>query len=481
MIPLKQKQYRDWSKGTWNDIQNVLAPENSVKLGLNLNSNDELGSLVSRMGTTDVDAQIINNKPILGLHNFRDSVGTGDELFAVLSDGANNDIYDALDGTKSLEDDTKDLKTRFLTYLDSCLRLNGTDQPKSYTGAAWVDTAGTFDLDNMPQTAKYAIEFKDRVYVAGMVADPDRVDYSGIANSVTRAVSWTVSNGFIIFEQEDGGGGITGLAKVPGYLLVFKQRTLKRYDGSSAYPEDMIKQGAPSQEAITVAKGICFWVNENGAWATSGGSPKKISDFMVDNIIKSVSAANLANVASGTDEEHIYWSFASVTISGNTYTNVVLKYNLYNTTWDVRQYPTLHRVYAEYVDSNDNVFLVTGDDDGYVLKMDTGNTDNATAIVYSMETQDMDFGLRMHKKDINRMVVITENVSKGMLMWRNTHEDEDWKEVGPINKEVTEFQGMSLRGNYFNFKITESVSTGQAKILGFEFPNGGVVIHDNVE
>ena len=42
----------------------------------------------------------------------------GDKLFAVVSDGTNNDIYDVSSGIKSLEDDTPGAKTRFLTYLN---------------------------------------------------------------------------------------------------------------------------------------------------------------------------------------------------------------------------------------------------------------------------------------------------------------------------------------------------------------------------
>jgi len=335
-------------------------------------------------------------------------------------------------------------------------------------------------LDNMPQTSKYAIEFKDRVYVAGRTDYPDRVDISGIASSTARTVSWTSGNKFILFEQEDGGGGITGLAKVPSYVLVFKKRTLKRYDGSSAYPEDMINQGAPSQEAIVISKGLCWWVNENGAWVTQGGEPQKISTFMVDRIIKSCSAENLVNVSSGTDEEHIFWSFPSVTIDGETYTNVVLKYNIAQNTWDARQYPTHHRVYAKYVDSDENVFTVFGDDDGFVKKLDVGYTDSGKAIPYTLETQDMDFGLRMFQKEINRMAVITENVSKGSLLWRNRHQSEDWQPVGKISEEVQEFK-CKLKGNYFNFKVSESVSTGQATIHGFEFPESGIKVLDNVK
>jgi hypothetical protein len=472
MKKLRQKAYRDFSKGNWCSVQASKVPENSTNPSINLDSDVEFGSLVSRLGTTLINAQIIDNKPVLGLHNFRDSVGSGSKLFAVVSDGTNNDIYDALTGAKSLEDDTKDLKTRFLTYLDSCLRLNGTDGAKAWNGSAWVTTGGTFDLANLPSGSKYAIEFKDRVYVAGSTSSPDRVDVSGIASATARTVSWTVGNKYIVFEQEDGGGGITGLSKVPGYILVFKKRTMKRYDGSSAYPEDMVNQGAPSQEAIVTAGGMCFFINENGAWATTGGMPQKISEFSVDDIITSCSAANLVNVASGTDEKHVFWSFASVTIQGETYTNVTLKYNISQNTWDIRKYPTLQRVFAKYVDSDGAVFLTFGDDDGNVQKLDVGNTDNGTGISYSMETQDWEFGLRMFQKGINRFVVLTENVSKGALMWRNSHNAEDWKPVGNISQEIQEFANIDIRGNFFQFKITETTTTGQAKILGFEFPEG---------
>lgn len=381
-------------------------------------------------------------------------------------------------GNKSLEDDTKDLKTHFLTYLNSCLRLNGTDAPKEWNRTSWIATNGVFDLANMPQTSKYAIEFKDKVYVAGRSDSPDRVDISGIADSVTRTVSWTVGNTYIVFEQEDGGGGITGLWKVPGYVIVGKKRTLKRWDGATAYPEDMINQGVPSQEAGIVAQGTLFWANENGAWASTGGDPKKISTYSVDKIIKSCSAANLANVAAGTDEEHIYFSFASVTISGETHANVVLKFNILQNTWDILKYNTLHRAYAKYVDSADAVFLLAGDDDGNVLKLNTGTDDNGTPIYYSMETHDWVFGYRARIKGISRFAVITENISDASLMWRSTHNAEDWNHLATIQSEVEDVHDIDIRAVRYNFKVIGKTTTGQCKIVAFDFEEG-IRVFDN--
>ena len=550
---LKSKSYDDYSKGAYQSVGENLAPENSVKLNLNMDSDDTLGDLVLRKGSTLINAQIIDAKPVLGLHNFRDSVGSGSKLFAVLSDGTNNDIYDVLTGSKSLQDDTKDLKTRFLTYLDACLRLNGTDAPKWWNGISWKTTktgatftvdAGTdtitsaahgllngdiitvsaattiptglaastnyyvrdkgdntfklsatsggaaiditdtgtgtltwynwdpFNVANFPSGAKFALEFKDRIHVGGFDNNPDRVDISGIANSNTRTVSWTVDNKFILLEQEDGGGGLTGIAKVPGYVLYFKKRTMKRYDGSSAYPEDMINHGVISQECIVVADTICFFANNKGAWATEGGKPKKISTFNVDKVIKSLSAANWATVASGTDEEHVYWSFSSVTMNKETFANVVLKYNINQNTWDIRQYPTMHRVYTKYIDSSGEEFLTTGDDDGNVLKLNIGTTDNGTPITFSVETQDWTFGFPLFIKSISQIGFVTEGISKGRVMWRETGNPEDWKPLCTIDKEEVLLGNIDIRATRYNFKITDTTDSGSAIVKGIHFPQG---------
>ena len=83
MKKLRQKVYRDFSKGNWNYIQNIMAPENSTRLSLNLDSDVELGSLISRKGTTLIGTQLVDTKSCYGLHNFRYTQGAGfDKIFA---------------------------------------------------------------------------------------------------------------------------------------------------------------------------------------------------------------------------------------------------------------------------------------------------------------------------------------------------------------------------------------------------------------
>jgi hypothetical protein len=136
-----------------------------------MDSEKEIGSLVLRDGTGLVGAQTIASATCYGIHYHRDSVASNHKLFGVFSNGSVNIIHNMADGTQSWTTDTKELKTRFCTYLNSTVRVNGTDAAISYNGSAWVTTGGVFDEANMPK-GSVVIEWKDRVYTAGVAASP---------------------------------------------------------------------------------------------------------------------------------------------------------------------------------------------------------------------------------------------------------------------------------------------------------------------
>ncbi|MGB4971656.1 MAG: hypothetical protein WBO32_03305, partial [Cyclobacteriaceae bacterium] len=356
--------FRNFSKGTWRRIQNSLAPKGTFRLGMNYDSDVEVGTLQSRKGTAIIGTQQQSGARCYGLHHFIDSVGSASKLFAVFSNGSNNIVHDVLDGTLDLTGDTKELKTRFLTYLDSVLRVNGTDAAKAFNGTAWITTGGAFDLANIPTGATGCIEWKDRVYLYGFTSDPDGLKYSGIADPSTRAVSWTVGNGTMYFERENGGGKITAATKVPGYMLVFKRRSMHRWDGSSTYPEDLVNQGVASPECVCIARGMVIFINENGVWATVGGYPKKISKPIQDFV---EAIPDLNEVYCWADDNNAYLSIGTVTVDGETWQNCMLKLNLDDSSWDVRSYG--HPIYfmSQYVNSSSHQKIMLGDGNGDVL------------------------------------------------------------------------------------------------------------------
>lgn len=463
----KTVPYRNFSKGTQRGVQSARGPEGSFKLGINYDSEVEEGSLVSRLGTTLIGTQQLDGATCYGLYHFIDSVGSASKVFLVLSNGTNNVVYDLIDGTADLTGDTKEKRTRFLTYLDSVLRVNGTDSAKAFNGTSWITTGGAFDLANIPSGATDALEWRDRVYLYGFTSDPDAIKYSGIADSATRTVSWTVDNGTMYVEREDGGGKLTAVVKLPGYLLFFKRRTMKRYDGTSTFPEDMVSQGVATRECVCTSGGTALFINEHGIWATEGGKPKKISRPIQDFV---ESITDWSGVFTYADDNHAYFSIGTVTVDGQTWNNCVLKLNFDDLSWDVRSYYHNVTFITQYVQSDETMGIMCADNDGEALLLNNGYSDYPSKEIHlTFEPHDIDFGSRGFIKKIDRVFVHTENSQNGQFFLRA--DNEDWRSPDPVRSEFTEIKNGTKLGRVFKAKFTDVTKTGRSKFLGFELHN----------
>lgn len=426
MANLKQQDL----SGGMVDLNVSLAPPNTLSVVLNADLDREIGSAVSRLGTGIIGSQLVNDKPILGLHQHIDTTNSSNnKLFAVVNDSSdtNADIH-IVGGAISLADDTQGLKTRFLTYNGATLRLNGTDDEKSYTSAGWIATAGAFDLANIPGSNKnkYPIEFLDRVYLAGDTAKPTRLYYSGVSDGST--VSWTSGNGFVDIEPEDGGGALTGLGKVPGYILVFKERSMHRWNFSSAFPESLVQIGTPSHESIVMGSGLCaFYSNSNegarGFYITDGSRPVAIShdnNRPIKKWVDAIASGTEANISGWATDRYFCWSVGDLTVDGEIYNNVILKYNFKLNHWVIRTYPTEFKFFAEFLVSGVNT-IVGGDDDGTVYRIDKTDTHSdallatTVPISYKIRQNHLTYGDNKEKSLTDKVVVRGKNIKSAKI------------------------------------------------------------------
>ena len=505
LVAFPVKIERNFSQGTARSIQNSVATAGSYRLALNMDSDTELGSLVIRPGITQEGTQRSAGYDCYGIGSFAKTQLTetqillesgssilledgtsllnteeaGKKLFGVFATASDNTIFDMLGGTDDLTGDTKGARTRFCSYLDSIVRVNGVDAPKSYAGT-WITTGGAFDLANMP-TFNTVIEWKDRVY--GALVNSDKLSYSAIANPSTRTISWTDTTptsgtGYIMISQEDGGGGIQALEKVPGYLLIFKSRTMKRWDGSSVYPEDLVNQGVYSQECVTRSRENAYFINQKGIWVTNGGYPVRISRPVQDFID---AITNWDAVSCAADDIHVFFSIGDIAIGNDIYNNCVLKYNIEDKTFDIRTYYQTIDAMAQYTDSIGANHIAIGDNNGKTYYLNRGISDDGKAINWTVETHQMDWGRRGNIKIVQQMFVYTENISSGTVLWRNSGYPYDYKLFGIIDSEFCELNNPqdTVKGNYLAFKFTGNTKTEQVKFLGFEFPEKAVLMSQN--
>lgn len=485
MANLAPQYQRSFTDGMVSGLNSNIAPQGAVDLLLNLDEDYEIGSATSRLGTAIVDAQLVDNVSILGIVQHVDQAdSTKNKLFASVDDAAtatNADIWD-LDGTpaKSLQDDTKALKVYFLNYNGDTLRLNGTDAPKAYNSTSWITTGGVFDLANMPTGYKYPKEFLDRVYLWGNATTPYRLAYSGLLTTGT--VSWTSGNGTVDIEPEDNGGAPTGLGKVPGYILIFKKRSMHRWNYSSAFPENLVQIGAYSQESIIEAGGLCaFYSDSNedtkGFYITNGGRPECISQDTTRPIKKWTDAiSSTANVAGFATERSFNWSVGDLTIDGETFSNVVLRYNRFLKQWSVRTYPSEFKCFAPYVVSGVNT-IVGGDDDGTVYRIDKSATysDNGTAISYKLRQVPQYFGYNQLKELSDKIIVRGKNLEDAKISVIQNDDLTDIVSLGQNSwwKKLLAIVGLGrkIKGNCIAVQVDGQTSANRVHIREIEIPS----------
>ena len=474
-MKLDNQQIRDVSEGIIQKVDMSILPTNSVCMAVNLVFDDILGRAVLRKDRTQIGSVITTGKECLGLYQHITTAGVkvpvavfnavGDGT-SVLSKYTSNTWLSAKTGL------TQGAKMRFATLLDTTVAVNGTDAISSADGASWVTSGGNLDVGNMPK-GSMVMEWQDKIFTAGVSGSLDRVYFSSTPSG--GAVSWTSGNGYIDIEPEEGSGSITALSKVPGYLLIFKERSLKRWDGSSTYPESLITIGTPSQEAVIMTKQSCYYFNKRGIYETTGGYPRKISR-RIQEIIEAIPASHYSSVSGWGDGERLFFSIGDITWRDMNLTNVVIMYNIDSQIWTVLTFPSEFKRWSSFIDSYGDEIIMAGDDNGSVWKVFNANA--TSDVEWMIQYNVQEFGSRGRTKSMAKIVTFTEHVRNGKLSIR-TNETGDFKPFGinpSISKEVQEITG-SISGRYFEVRIKGSGR--QAEIIGLDFPEIDVSLNYN--
>lgn len=465
-----------------SNIAQNLVPKNAAEVVLNLDADEQFGALVTRLGTGLIGTAGLGAAgTILGLHQHVDSANSANnKLFAAVVHSGQNKIYDVIAGSASLSGDTSGLKTRFHTFLGETLRLNGTDAPKAFNSTTWITTGGAFDLGDMPTGYKYSTDFLDRVYMTGNSSNPSRVVYSGLSDG--SAVAW--ASDYIDIDAKDDDGPNTALAKVPGYLLVFKERSLHRFNYYSAFPESLVQIGTLSQESVVMGHGLCAFFSPSaedgkGFYVTNGNRPVAISHDRLKNIKKFVDAiaSSYYDDVSGWATDRGYaWSVGSLTVDDYTYTNAVLRWNRILDQWVIRTYPTQFSVFAKYVSSSQTI-VVGGDSTGTVLQLDkpaTFTDYNGKVINWMLKTHPDKFDYNQLKTISERIVLDCKNMDSAVIdIINEAGKIVSYRAKGnKVMKVIRQFMSLDMvKGNKFSVVVRGTVDGAQGILHEIEIPN----------
>ena len=205
--------------------------------------------------------------------------------------------------------------------------VNGVSTPQYWTGATagTATAAWTNNAAGAIPNGKYVKYFKNRVWMAGMSANPSRLQFSNLGDPR----DWPAAN-VVDFDPNDG-DVITGLGTVGPYLLVFKQRkTFLVYDldtGANRPIGDNI--GCIAHRSIKeTPQGTFFLTLDQGVYKTDGNNVTRLSQN-ISPTVESIIEGQRLNAAAAYWNDHYY---LSVCTTGST-PNLTLDYDLTLGSW----------------------------------------------------------------------------------------------------------------------------------------------------
>ena len=122
----------------------------------------------------------------------------------------------------------------------------------------------------------------------------------------------------------------------------------------------------------------------------------------------------------------------------------------------------------QYLSSND-MYLVGGDTNGQVLRLNTGNSDYGdVAIKYILQSPEFDFKFREKRKTISEKIYVHSDRTRGAELQARL-DYAGWKSIGTLNDIVSEVFIQSLTAKVFEFRIVDSTTGEQTKLRGLDF------------
>ena len=333
----------------------------------------------------------------------------------------------------------------------------------TYTASAVTDT----DLDSMPG-GKYIVRYRDLLYVLNAYVSspkPNRAYYCD--DPVEGAITWSNLTNFIDFGYDDG-DEITGGASALDRLIVFKRYSMWKYD---EYERKQIAQvGCDSYRSIISLGDALYWFNRDGFWRWTGNTPELIS-YKVQPLINAMVATTLGNVVATVHDGFEYRAFiGTVTVEGNTYTNAWYCFDTRTENQYIRcTYDTATSA-CEYIESSKKRAYF-GNNDGYVMKFSTAvdgvYSDNTNAISSFFTTKPYDHGVPEETKFTNHLTFFSENPQGMVLSVDSNNQGEFSGERHCVLKKSVETTDVSLSGNIFRYKFSETGTGKSWKFFGF--------------
>lgn len=350
---------------------------------------------------------------------------------------------------------------------DQYLFGNGVDPIQKY------DLSIMEDLEGNAPNGNILTVYKRRLIVAGDPSFPHRLWYSHINN----AEGWSRDTDWIDVYPEDG-GKVNNLGIRNDELIVGKSNG-KLYgwrifeDGNPRNSrlrtvED--DKGPVSGRAGITVEDIRHIFDRNQHFTVPRTKRGGLS-YIVQEVIEAISSGSLAGLSTGNSEGKIYASIGSVTFNAGkniTVDDAVLVYDTVNEAYYLRDNMQA-RVFANFIDSNNEEKMYFGDANGRVFKIDEGTKAGNAPIHMVIRTKP--YFMREGKNIRMRKVGVLMSEPDGTQVTARINAEEGFvRDLGTVNEEPIDWlDADGDEGPMYQLQFTHSGSDARPALFGYVF------------
>ena len=383
---------------------------------------------------------------------------------------------------------------RFATINGSVFETNSSDaKHDSQNGGQTWGTVNSITTSSDPVhsvLAKPALLLfsQGRLLASGWTVYPNRIYFSSLVDpSQSPFITWDTTDQTGDYLDIDSSSGIiTALANTSTMTLVYTVNGMYRLNtiSKTVDAENIFNVGAISQESIVNCLGLVYFYSGNAIYSTDGTFPTQISRIGVQDFVDAINVSGEGgfqgpHIFAGTDGFNVYFSIGTVTLNSGpedyrTYKNVVLKFSPRDQNWQIFSYSSHLGQFTQFnniASSRNLAEFQSAQYDGKLDIINSGTSDNGSAIPFSLETQELELGNRSHEKNISdKIVVYTQNGNESSFSVKANDGEFDSAQMTLESRVNVGTKNINFAGNFFTF-LWKGESLGSRPIFeGFHLP-----------
>lgn len=300
-------------------------------------------------------------------------------------------------------------------------------------------------------------------YTVSTITDDQHIELVETLTNAATGQSYWVGGNYIDVKTDDG-DVITGLGDNSGRLLIFKRRSLHRWNGAGEAEQVKGAPGTPSHRSIvnlqTIPITCYFSADPLGIFVYDGTKSTNVSRGIQD-YLEGIDSSNYSSTVGWRvgDLYKVYVGDITNTDKDISIPNAVIVFNAASNSLYFESYTNAVTATTEFVESS-QTNLYMGGDSTFIYQLEIGSDDDGTNYSWYVETSSYYPSGSELVKQFEGIEVYVQRGLGATIQYKivgdeKGNNDEDWQSLGSVTNNLTSLPIPNLpKGRGIRFRIS---------------------------